>query len=194
MNQIKENKLSSQDESELAARALADPTAFATLFDRFFPQVHKYVLYRVGDFTAADDLTSEVFERLFSVLPRYEPDRAPFGAWLFGIARHIVNDYHRNQKRKREVPSEELDRLIASEPQPEQASLLIEGDRLLLAALKQLTRREIDIIGLKFAAELTNRQIAKLTSLGESHVGVILFRSMQRLRLLLNNTEDNDEH
>lgn len=193
MNQTIQNEPYLKDDSELAARALSDPVAFATLFDRYFPQVHKYAFYRVGDLNAADDLTAEVFENLLTALPRYKPDRAPFGAWLFGIARHAVNDHHRSQKRKQEVQPEEMDQLIATEPQPEQASLLIEADHHLLSALKQLSAREIDIIGLKFASDLTNRQIAKLTGLGESHVGVILYRSMQRLRLLLNDMEDNDE-
>jgi len=181
------------DDSELATRALAEPAAFATLFDRYFPLIHKYVLYRVGDVNTADDLTSEVFEALMTALPRYKPDKAPFGAWLFGIARHAVNDHHRNQKNKREVHSEVMDQLIANDPLPEEASLSLEADHRLLTALKQLTNREKDIIALKFAANLTNRQIAKLTTLGESNVGVILYRSMQQLRQLLNEMEKNDE-
>ena len=193
MTQTTQNDQPLNDESELAARALADPGAFAKLFDRYFPLVHKYALYRVGDLTSADDLTSEVFEALLTALPRYKPDKAPFGAWIFGIARHAVNDHHRNRKNKREVHSEVMEQLIANDPQPEEASLNLEAEQRLLTALKQLSGREKDIISLKFAANLTNRQIAKLTTLGESHVGVILYRSMQRMRQLLNEMEEYDE-
>ncbi|MDP3451238.1 MAG: sigma-70 family RNA polymerase sigma factor [Anaerolineaceae bacterium] len=193
MTQTTQNEPLLHDDAELAARALADPTAFATLFDRYFPLIHKYALYRVGDLTIADDLTSEVFEALLNALPRYKPGKAPFGAWLFGIARHAVNDHHRNQKNKREVPSEFMDLLFANDPLPEEVSLNLEAEQRLLTALKQLSSREKDIIALKFAANLTNRQIAKLTTIGESNVGVILYRSMQRLRQLLYEMEKNDE-
>ena len=56
-----------------------------------------------------------------------------------------------------------------------------ERDRL-LAALARLPARERDLIGLKFAAGLTNRRIADLTGLTESNVGVILYRTIRRLR------------
>lgn len=193
MNYKEQDNPTLQVEFNFVDRAMADPAAFASLFDHYFPLVHKYAFYRAGNFITADDLTAEVFERLLVALPRYKPGKAPFGAWLFGIARHVVNDHHRSQKRKHEVPSEEMDHLIAPEPQPEAAALISETDKNLLNALNKLTGREKDIIALKFAAELTNRQIAKLTGLGESHIGVILFRSMQRLRLMLNDMEEKDE-
>ena len=193
MAQYSQTERLQQNNSDLAIIALTDQNSLATLFDRFFPLVHKYVFYRVGDLTMADDLTSEVFERMLSALSTFKPEKAPFGAWLFGIARHVINDHHRSQKRKREFSSEEMDRLIAPEPQPEEASLIVEADLSLLTALKKLSNREKDIIGLKFAANLTNRQIAKLTGLGESHIGVILFRSIKRLRLFLNYMEEKDE-
>lgn len=193
MNLSAKENSTPQDEYALGARALTDPAAFAALFDRYFPLVHKYALYRVGDPMVADDLTAEIFERMFIALPRYNPGRAPFGAWLFGIARHVVNDHHRKQKRNRNLPVEEMDQLIANDLLPEEANLIKESDRHLLTALKRLSIREKDIIGLKFGAELTNRQIARLTRLGESHIGVILFRSMQRLRLMVTELEESDE-
>ena len=52
----------------------------------------------------------------------------------------------------------------------------------LLAALEGLNTRERDILGLKFAARLSNRQIAKTTGLSESNVGVITYRAVGKLR------------
>lgn len=193
MDETTQNNFTQQDESALAARALIDSAAFSALFDRYFPLVHKYMLYRVGDLMSADDLTAEVFEHLLVALPRFNPARAPFGAFLFGIARHTVNDHYRIQKRKQDISVEEIHQLAARDPQPEETSLLKEEDHHLLAALKKLSNREKEIISLKFGAELTNRQIAKLTGLGESHVGVILYRSMQHLRLMFTEMEESYE-
>ena len=69
------------DEPAMVARATADPTAFAALFDHYFPLVNKYVLYRVSDAKIADDLVSQIFERMLINLARYQPRLAPFGAW-----------------------------------------------------------------------------------------------------------------
>jgi len=49
--------------------------------------------------------------------------------------------------------------------------------------LSHLPNRERDLIALKYGAELTNRQIARLTRLSESNVGTILNRIIRRLRV-----------
>jgi RNA polymerase sigma-70 factor (ECF subfamily) len=53
--------------------------------------------------------------------------------------------------------------------------------------LGRLGERERDLVALKFIAGLNNRQIAALSGISESNVGVILYRSMHRLRALLQN-------
>jgi RNA polymerase sigma factor (sigma-70 family) len=52
-----------------------------------------------------------------------------------------------------------------------------------------LSEREQEIIGLKFGGGLTNRKIAALLDLGESHVAVILYRAMRKLRRRLEEGE-----
>ncbi len=176
-------------EAALVARALTEPTAFAMLYDYYFPLVHKYVLYRLCDAKTTDDLTSQIFERMLNDLGRYRPEKAPFGAWLFGIARHVVGDHFRAQKRHRWLSLEGLYQLGSSEPTPEDQVLHSELSDQLLAALGVLPDRDRDLIGLKFTAGLNNRQIAALTGLKESNVGVIFYRAMQHLRAELNEKE-----
>jgi RNA polymerase sigma-70 factor (ECF subfamily) len=167
------------------ARALTEPAALAALYDHYFPRVHKYVLYRVRDFQAADDLVSQIFERLLTDLHRYRPDRAPFGAWVFGIARHVVGDHFRALRRRRWLSLEDLRHLPSEAPPPEAVAAQGEQVDHLVAALAQLSDRERDLIGLKFAAGLNNRQIAALTGWSEGHVGVIFYRAIRRLRAAL---------
>jgi RNA polymerase sigma factor (sigma-70 family) len=180
-------------EPALVARAVIEPSAFAELYDHYFPLVHKYVLYRVRDAQMADDLTSQIFERLLNDLSRYRAERAPFGAWLFGIARHVIGDHFRVQKRRRWLSLDGLHQLFSPEPPPEAATLQGELRDSLLAAVGRLSDRERDLIGLKFAAGLNNRQIATLTGLKESHVGVIFYRAMQHLRTELSDKEPSDD-
>jgi RNA polymerase sigma-70 factor (ECF subfamily) len=170
------------NEAALAARAMAEPAAFVAIYDHYFPRVYNYVRYRVREADTADDITSEVFERAWVNMGRYRSERAPFAVWLFAIARNAVNDHLRAVSRRRWIPLQILGGLPSGEPQPEQVAIHNETHARLLAAVSGLSDRERDLIALKFAAGLTNRQIAELTGLGESNVGVILYRSMQQLR------------
>jgi DNA-directed RNA polymerase specialized sigma24 family protein len=52
----------------------------------------------------------------------------------------------------------------------------------LAALLGGLAEREREILALKYGAGLTNRAIARLTGLGESNVGTLLHRTVQKLR------------
>jgi RNA polymerase sigma-70 factor (ECF subfamily) len=177
------------DEPALVARALHEPAAFARLYDHYFLLVHKYVLYRVRDAQAADDLASQIFERVLNDLGKYRAGHAPFGAWLFGIARHVVGDHFRALKRQRWLPFDSLRHVPSQNQAPEERAVQSELGERLLAALEQLSERERDLISLKFAAGLNNRQIAALTGLRETNVGIIFYRAMQHLRVVLNQEE-----
>jgi len=169
-------------ELALVARATAEPAAFAAIYDHYFPRVYNYVRYRVRDAETADDVTAQVFERALVSVGSYRPERAPFSAWLFAIARNAVNDHLRTQRRHRWLSLEVLRDHASAGPQPEEIAIHSETYTELLSAVARLSDRERDLIALKFGAGLTNRRIAKLTGLSESNVGVILYRTVRRLR------------
>jgi RNA polymerase sigma factor (sigma-70 family) len=170
------------NEAALVARAMAEPAAFSAIYDHYFPRVYNYVRYRVQDAEAADELTAEVFEAIWGKFGSYRPERAPFAAWLFAIARNAINDHLRALSRHPWLSLETLRDKPSLEPQPEQVAIHHETRAELLAALARLSERERDFIALKFAAGLTNRSIAQLTGQSEDNVGVILYRAMRRLQ------------
>lgn len=177
------------DDSTLAVQAAEDPEAFGALFDRLYRPVFNYIRYRCDDDLTADDLTAQVFERLLQNLNRFTPEKGPFAPWLFTIARNTVNDHWRRSRRLRWIPLDLVRDAVSPAPTPEANFLHCEEEESLLAALQQLPVRERDILGLKFAGGLTNRDIARTTGLRESHVGVIIYRAIGRLRSALGETE-----
>jgi RNA polymerase sigma factor (sigma-70 family) len=156
------------NELALVTRAVIEPAAFAAVYDHYFPRVYNYVRYRVQDSETTDDITAQTFERALTNISRFRPERAPFAAWLFAIARNAVNDHLRAQKRRHWLSLDVLRDRIGSEPQPEEATVRGETFAELLAAVARLSDRERDLIALKFGAGLTNRCIAKLTGLATS--------------------------
>jgi RNA polymerase sigma-70 factor (ECF subfamily) len=193
MSDSVQNKWLLEDEANLVAKAVGEPVAFALLFEHYFPMVHKYVLYRINDPHTTDDLVSQVFEKVLTSLIKYRPTQAPFGAWIFGIARHAVSDYYRSQKRMHWFSFEHFPQLAANDPPLETTTIRSEEDHQILCALSKLPDREKDLISLKFAGGLNNRQIARITGLSESHVGVILYRALQILRKSLEKEVSYDD-
>ncbi len=65
-------------------------------------------------------------------------------------------------------------------------SLIVKEERhRLVAAIATLSQKERDILGLKYAAGKTNRAIAVIVEQSESNVGVIIHRSVEKLRIQL---------
>lgn len=177
--------LTQEEETSLIALAYNDGSAFAELYSYYFPRVYNYVHYRVDDFHAADDLTSLIFEKVFSRLKYYQSEKAAFAPWLFSIARNTIRDYYRSQMRKRFTFIEITEEIIDSEPSPGDIAAFNEIQQHLRKALASLDEREREIIAMKFWSGLTNRDIARLIGISESNTGVILFRAMRRLRIIL---------
>ena len=162
---------------------------FLTFYDEFFPRVYNYIRFRCGDALSTDDLTSVVFEKALCKFGDYDPQRGPFGAWLFGIARNTVNTYLRAASKQNCLPLDTICEHHDVEPLPEERVIQSETKEELLAALSRLDGRDRDLLSLKFAGHLTNRRIAEITNLSESNVGIILHRALHKLRSALESKE-----
>lgn len=172
-------------ESAWIAQARLDRQFFASLYDRYFPRVYNYMRLRCADSSLADDLSAQVFERALAKLGSYNPDQGPFAAWLFGIARNAWTDHLRRQRRQAWLSLTALRRAPTLVETPEEAMIQAETQQALIRALQMLSERERDLLALKFAAGMTNRQIAGLVGMSESNVGVVVFRALGRLRALI---------
>ncbi len=166
----------------LAEKACQDNDVFTIIFEQYAARIFTYFQYRCSDTATAQDLTMQVFERLLRSLPSYDEDRAPVAAWLFSIARHVGTDWLRRQYLRKLLPWDAVSSKPSTDPEPEQIALETEDRIRLQKALRRLSSRERDLIGLRFTSGLTNRAIAEMTGLSESNVAVILFRSLRKLR------------
>jgi len=173
------------NERALIDQAKNDPAAFSAVYDFYFARVYNYARYRVLDCNTADDLTSEIFESVLKNLHTYRPEKGPFSAWLFTIARNTVNYSLRRQKVRQWLSLENIRGQAGHEPKPDETIVQHETRHELLQAIGQLSERERELIALKFKAGLTNRAISRLTGLKENNVATILHRAVQRIRSLM---------
>ncbi|WP_434133340.1 sigma-70 family RNA polymerase sigma factor [Sporomusa sphaeroides] len=157
---------------------------FDEIYRDYFLRVYHYVLYRVNNYHDADDLSSEIFVKLFAGLHRYHAQQAPLPVWIFTIARNTVIDYYRRNSRPT-TPLAAIPDISDSRPGPDDRAVSRELWQHLQEALASLSPREREIIALKFWSGFSNREIAGMIGISESHTGVTLFRAMRRLRLIL---------
>ena len=165
-----------------------NPQVFINAYDYYFPRIYNYIFYRCLNEIICDDLTSEVFERALANIHTFDPQKGKFGTWIFAIARNVVNNHFRLLKVKKYLSIDALFKnktIEAHEPNPEHKVIYRETNQELIDAINTLNQRERDILGLKFASQMTNRKISKVTGLTESNVGVILYRAIKKLRILL---------
>ncbi|HLA19498.1 MAG TPA: sigma-70 family RNA polymerase sigma factor [Dehalococcoidia bacterium] len=157
---------------------------FAEKYQQFFPRVFAYVYGRVYNVHQAEDLVSEVFERAFLKMDSLRNDEA-FATWLFTIARNLVTSQARKRGRETIVDPDILKSVVATSISVENEVLVREEVAAVVKCLKKFPQREQDIVSLKFDAELTNGQIARVMGLSEANVRVILFRTLRKLREML---------
>lgn len=154
---------------------------FTYIFETYYKRVFNFIYYRVNCRYTAEDLTSQIFEKVMLKFDTYSESKS-FEVWLFTIARNVVNDYFRSLKRHNFLSIDAIKELISKERTPEDIVEIAETNGKLLKALNVLNERERGIVALKFGADLKNVEIAEVLDLTESNVGVILFRTMKKLK------------
>jgi RNA polymerase sigma-70 factor, ECF subfamily len=114
-------------EEALLRRAVlrGDEDAWRALYDRNFGWLYHYALFRArGDAHAAEDLVQETWEVAVRRMARFDPGRAPFRAWLKGIADHRARNRARREARVDVVAAPDADGAGHVDPQPESRELL----------------------------------------------------------------------
>lgn len=127
-----------RDDERLLRRAVlaGDEAAWRVLYDRHFGWLYHYALYRSrGDIPAAQDLVQEAWEVAVRRIRRFDPDRAPFRAWIKGIADHLARN--RDRKHGRETATADVDGGLAPEGAHEARDMVA----LVMSALPARYRR-----------------------------------------------------
>jgi RNA polymerase sigma-70 factor (ECF subfamily) len=172
------------DEARLIQLAQqGDAEACATLYDRHYDAVYRYCYYRVGDVSLAQDLTGEVFVRMVDKLDTFKVCGRPLLAWLYTIARNLVNDVHRYRGKATHLPLSEATLLSGDDGSDltRWVERRLEAD-CLAAALKHLTEEQRQVILLKFMEGLNNAQVASLLSKTEGAIKSLQHRALGSLR------------
>ena len=172
----------SSDASAIAA-SLDSPAAFAVVFERHHPAVHRYLARRIGR-DLADELAAETFAVAFAKRGRYDVSFADARPWLFGIATKLAHRHWRREER--ELRAYARTGVDAAAPSPAEsvtarADCAVAGPAI-AAALAALTADERDVLLLYAWEELDQPEIAAALSIAHGTVKSRLHRARARVR------------
>ena len=172
--------VSALTDDELVRRAQDDPETFGLLYERYTREIHGFILSRVrGNVDVAQDLTSQVFTRAFTALPRFQA--GAFRGWLYAIARNVVIDSYRRQRPTALL--EDADVVVATANQRSLDDHVIAEDarNQLHAALGELKSVQREIVLLRLQG-LTGAEIAARLDMHPDAVKSAQYRAFAKLR------------
>lgn len=152
-----------------------DREAFAFLYARYADNVCGYVRSIVHDAHEAEDITQQVFAKLFRVIGKYEEREVPFLAWVLRVSRNVAVDHIRRQ---RAIPVEEVRAICDGHHEPAGAGRMSD----LREALAQLPHDQREVLVLRHIAGLTPGEIAQRTGRTEGSIHGLHHRGRRALR------------
>jgi RNA polymerase sigma-70 factor (ECF subfamily) len=164
-----------------------DENALSTIYQRYRLDIYRYLYYRVGHLQVAEDLTSEVFERMIRAIRRSQFHNTSFEAWLFQIARNLAIDYYRKMSVRDHVPLDET--MVAKEEHIDRA---VENNLVsdhLVQALKEVNEAQRDVIILRFAVSMPIAQVAETLHKSVDAVKGLQRRGLMTIRNILSDWE-----
>ncbi|MBI2952704.1 MAG: sigma-70 family RNA polymerase sigma factor [Chloroflexi bacterium] len=173
-----------EDEQVLVDAAIGGYVqAFAALYDRHIDRVYRYVYYRVGNQSDAEDLTQQTFLQAWQAIGRYRRTGASFIAWLLTIAHNLVMSFFRRAKETHYLELEPVDWRRWTDPEGE---TFARYDRLIVRrAILRLKPEQQAVITLRFIEHFDYAEIAAALGKSEGNIRVIQHRALASLRRLL---------
>lgn len=157
-----------------------DSKAIGAVYDQYFSEVYRYVLYRVGDQILAEDMASDVFIRLLEAVKSGRGPETNLKGWLIGTASHVVHDHMRKKYRRSE---EELpDSLPDLHPGPASEVDQREKNRLVRGAYAKLTPEQQDVLALRFGQGYSLEETASRMDKNINAVKALQFRALAALQ------------
>jgi RNA polymerase sigma-70 factor (ECF subfamily) len=189
-------------EADLVRRAKArSHEAWTEIYERNHQKLFRYVQARVGDRETAEDLTATVFMEALKSIGTYASRGRPLLAWLYRIARNVVNYHHRSLFRKKaqaiDATAHALRHFIGSRFRPgysqEEAPSVSEAAELgdpaslverwdLREAVSRLSDDQREVMILRYFVGLTTPEVANVVGKHERAVYSLQTRAIKALR------------
>lgn len=176
-------------DTDLLTRAAAgDPAAFQVLVEQHRSMVYRVAYQFAGNHHDADDITQDVFIKVYRSLARFRQD-AQLTSWIYRIAMNACIDHRRRQMPANTFhcgdDTEQLANTPEARPGPEAVAYAGELGELLEAAVGRLPDGQRIVFIMRHHEGLKLGEIAEALGLAEGTVKRQLHTAIHRLRAVL---------
>jgi RNA polymerase sigma-70 factor (ECF subfamily) len=167
-------------EGALVERARrGDAEAFGKLYELHLERIFRYVYYRVGTASEAEDLTEHVFLKAWEAVGRYESRGMPFAAWLYRMAHNAVVDRYRANRPT--TPIDETFDLEDEKQSPTDAVMASVDREELRQAIRRLNHDQQQVVVMRFVEGMSHAEVGQILGKSEGAVRVIQHRALQAM-------------
>lgn len=178
------------DETLIRLIAQSQEQALAQLYDRYNRLVFSLALAIVNDRDTAEEVTLDVFMRIWQKASTYRADQAKVSTWLTHIARHHAIDVLRRRAVRVDQSAVHWEDAIAnvesSHPDPQESAELSLRRERIHAAIAQLPAEQKQALTLAYFGGYTQSEIAEILAQPLGTIKTRLRLAMQKLREFLN--------
>jgi RNA polymerase sigma factor (sigma-70 family) len=150
-------------------------TDFERLYEEHAQALFGFLAYRTGDRVLAEDLLADTFEK---VLLARGPRRGKEKAWLYTIALNLLRDH----ARRRGAEERALVRAGAPADGAQGGFEAVEARHAVAHALECLSDEEREAVSLRFGADLTVPEVAKVLGEPLDRVEGRVYRALRKMR------------
>ena len=165
---------------------------FEQLYEESAQPLFAFLVYRTGDRNLAEDLLSDTFERALRARRRFNPLRGSTKNWIYAIALNCLRDHARHESAGRRALERETALAAARAERDTTAEHYVRvADRVeVMHALEVLSAEEREAVALRFGAELTVPEMAKLLGEPLTTMEGRLYRALPKLRRAIEGDDD----
>ena len=153
---------------------------FITMYNAYADKLYNFLYAHTNDTELAQDITAEAFTRAWKKRDSFDGKYPQ--AWLFTIARNLLNDHWR-AKHTYDTELEE-NALDEGSDMAEITDKMLQKEHI-QKALATLSEEMRTIVSLRFFEGMNVREVAEITGKKEVHVRVIQYRALKQLKGLL---------
>jgi RNA polymerase sigma-70 factor (ECF subfamily) len=186
--ELKQSELRALSVEELARQAKQGcEVSFAELVERYGARLFHFLYHKTGNVQDAEDLVQDTFVKAYQNIHRYS-NSWKFSTWLFTIAKRLASSYYRRLRR-----SQTIAKVEAGVPEPGEIVTQEESRQSLWATARDLSRNQYQALWLKYAEDMSIKEIARVMIKSQVNVKVLLYRARINLAERLRNVAAEDE-
>jgi RNA polymerase sigma-70 factor, ECF subfamily len=161
-----------------------DIAALGQIYDHYYPQIYRYVIFRLGDEQASREIIAQVFGRFLETLKKQRKSTDMLHAWLLEEARQLVEDHLPQAARN------PIQRLEGNQSPPLGDHESLDGDmiwlrNLVCKSLQLLIPEQQHVLAIRFSEPCSPDETARIMGININDVKTIQFEALLSLRRLL---------